>query len=646
LVTAAQPSYFNVQEFTSQGDLGDGMRLYTFAPGTTTQKTIYTDAAASVPHTYVPDGMSGQSLVLNARGELPAPIYCLPGGYDFTLKTAAGATVWTRRVEAPLADLTGAGGAALIGYTPAGTGAVVTNVQDKLREAVSVFDFMTSAEIASVKAGNLANNNAPAYAAALATGKPVYVPNGPGWKYRFDQAVVVPSNSYLYGERPLIRLADGVNNHIFRIANSATNVEIRGLTLDGNKANNSGGNGISMGGPGGTDIRIKDNYIFNCSANGISVGGTVQAERIYVTGNYVTGSEIAGISNVDDKLRYFAFDNNFTWLNNTHGVGIVAIATHGSISNNVSWDNGQGVYPTVADNVTGYNSLNTDLVIANNVCYGGGNNGIHVGGQRLTVIGNTVYNALFYGIAVFPQVGAGNGDDIVVSDNKAYNSGLSGFWINRCGSGTVSGNLARGSTAPGFLIDDCANMTITGNCAREGSSDGFSIITNCSWLTITGNNAFGNSGDGLELNGTIRSVVSSNILRNNGGWGINVAGGEDKNIIMGNIVQSNTVGQIEPPNASTKVVNNDTLETRSVASAASLTLPPGGTYFYITGTTSITSITASFSERTVTLRFEGVLTVTDGSNLILNGNFVTTFNDTITLVCDETNWYEVSRSTN
>jgi hypothetical protein len=94
------------------------------------------------------------------------------------------------------------------------------------------------------------------------------------------------------------------------------------------------------------------------------------------------------------------------------------------------------------------------------------------------------------------------------------------------------------------------------------------------------------------------------------------------------------------------VVANETATTRTLASAATLTLPPGGEYFYITGTTGITSITVSFPERRVTLQFDDALTVTDGSNLRLAGNFSTTFMDTITLICDGTNWIECSRSVN
>ena len=66
----------------------------------------------------------------------------------------------------------------------------------------------------------------------------------------------------------------------------------------------------------------------------------------------------------------------------------------------------------------------------------------------------------------------------------------------------------------------------------------------------------------------------------------------------------------------------------------------------VSGTTTITSVTAAQAGRLVTLQFSGILTFTDGSNLKLNGNFVTTADDTITLISDGTNWFEVSRSVN
>lgn len=96
-MSASLPGLFNFQAFADAGLPLVGGRLYTYAPGTTTQKVAYTDAAATIPHTYVSDGLGGLYIALNARGELPAPLFLTSGGYDIALKTVAGVTVWTRR---------------------------------------------------------------------------------------------------------------------------------------------------------------------------------------------------------------------------------------------------------------------------------------------------------------------------------------------------------------------------------------------------------------------------------------------------------------------------------------------------------------------------------------------------------------------
>lgn len=80
-----------------------------------------------------------------------------------------------------------------------------------------------------------------------------------------------------------------------------------------------------------------------------------------------------------------------------------------------------------------------------------------------------------------------------------------------------------------------------------------------------------------------------------------------------------------------------------VASASTVNLGNDGNFFNITGTTTITSITAKSAGTVVWLRFTGVLTVTNGSNLKLNGNFITSTDSMLQLVSDGTNWYEVSR---
>ena len=83
----------------------------------------------------------------------------------------------------------------------------------------------------------------------------------------------------------------------------------------------------------------------------------------------------------------------------------------------------------------------------------------------------------------------------------------------------------------------------------------------------------------------------------------------------------------------------------TVASAGTIALPLDVPVVTISGTTNITTITATnHSRRRVTLVFQDALTVVDGSNLLLNGSYTTSADATLTLVSDGTDWYEVARS--
>jgi hypothetical protein len=113
-----------LQFFTNAGvPMASGL-LYTYAAGTTTPLVTYTDSSGLVANT--------NPVILDSRGE--ASIWLGGVGYKFKLATPANVDIWTQDNIAP-------GSSAYMSYTPAGTGAVTTTVQAKLRESVSVKDF-------------------------------------------------------------------------------------------------------------------------------------------------------------------------------------------------------------------------------------------------------------------------------------------------------------------------------------------------------------------------------------------------------------------------------------------------------------------------------------------------------------------------
>ena len=84
-------------------------------------------------------------------------------------------------------------GSSLVGYLPAGASAVGTTVQAKLRESVSVLDFMTVAQIADAQAGGIPTlDSSAAFAAAWAAVKTK------------GRTIEIPAGSYLHNSQWLI----------------------------------------------------------------------------------------------------------------------------------------------------------------------------------------------------------------------------------------------------------------------------------------------------------------------------------------------------------------------------------------------------------------------------------------------------------
>lgn len=127
-------------QFSANGVPMVGGTLETYIAGSTTPATTWQDSALTIANS--------NPISLDARGECvlwldPAVVY------KFVLKNAQGVIQWTQdNISNPAAlanslraDLAAATGASLVGFQQAGTGAVPTTVQSKLREFVSVKDF-------------------------------------------------------------------------------------------------------------------------------------------------------------------------------------------------------------------------------------------------------------------------------------------------------------------------------------------------------------------------------------------------------------------------------------------------------------------------------------------------------------------------
>ena len=108
----------------------------------------------------------------------------VPAGSTPATSGGIGAGAWVDRTDVTLrGELASESGSGLVGYQPAGTGAVATTVQSKLREIVSVTDYYSG-------------DTAAAFAAAFAAATTVVVPQGVTLT-GLNTAVTIPSGKSL-----------------------------------------------------------------------------------------------------------------------------------------------------------------------------------------------------------------------------------------------------------------------------------------------------------------------------------------------------------------------------------------------------------------------------------------------------------------
>jgi hypothetical protein len=168
-----------LQFFTAAGVPLVGGKLYSYQAGTTTPLATYTSQSGATANT--------NPVILDSRGE--ANVWLGTASYKFALYTSTDVLVWT--VDnvggfATLAALAASGGSSLVGFLQAGTGAVATTVQSKLRERVSVKDFGA--------AGDGVTDDTAEVQAALNSGAKI-VQGVPGATYLVSHAGTVTVNS-------------------------------------------------------------------------------------------------------------------------------------------------------------------------------------------------------------------------------------------------------------------------------------------------------------------------------------------------------------------------------------------------------------------------------------------------------------------
>ena len=659
-----------------------GAKAYFFETGTTTPKNSYTDFALSVAHAH--------PVVADANGDWPTIYLSNDARYRVTLKQSDGTLIYTQDdVGGPVLTQSEWG---RIGYpkTAAETSAGVTPTN----YAYEPGDIRRYGAV-----GDGSTDDSAAVSAAWSTGHPVYHPGG---TCRLASAVTGAINNItVYGERGAEFLTDGnigfsvsgdnprftgirfrsaqaasatpdsfiyvtngsglqvdnciIGRGLIQCRSTASTPETRCTIVDNSfEGDYTGSSGADITNiidvRGVTDVTISRNK-FTCqewyrvakvsSATGdTSPVDTGRSKRVIFTNNTLNVSATGGQQCVD----FFASTEEIIVADNIFVVsGAMTAVVHaksdggtdkGPYVNNIQvtgnvFKLGSGVTsPIFLSGAWGLSEfvVKQKAVVAGNIIEEAGTTtaaSITVKGFNLATIVNNQREAPSVAFSRFIEID--NNQISVVTGNETTFGCINVRGNGSSPNGNSYGNQPESIIIANNVIDD---FTMQGAVLLES-------ISSCEEMTIA-HNHFRNQTDSSTINGSITTsgtVAITNLK------------------VFGNTANfANTAKHIPngTPTVTTYLSRDNTWDAAviAVASGSTITLPLYGDTFSITGTTTITSIVAATTGRKVTLIFAGILTLTDGSNLKLAGNFVTTADDVITLVSDGTNWVEQSRSVN
>lgn len=325
-----------------------------------------------------------------------------------------------------------------LNYIPAGTGAVATNVQTKLRESVNVKDFGAVGD-------GVADDTAEIQAAidySASSGKAIYFPAG---TYLVSRAGTIYSTYYyglmlksgcrLFGESEssvIIKAAASSNMALMVTSDSLTysNIELSYFTLDGNYANNPTGT-MNLWVNNCTNFRMlrlrsiesrysnmrfenADGVFFDSIyiKNTLAPAGS-DCLHFYDSSN-VNGSNIDLYSNWDDGLVFSAVNGDADGLNVVNVFASVA---------------GRGILLNLADNAVAMHTIrNVSIknVITNNCAKGCFISWAHYNNVHVDITDTGSGNALLID-GQFPYLALGYGNFINCSfDVKSYDATLGG----------------------------------------------------------------------------------------------------------------------------------------------------------------------------------------------------------------------------
>lgn len=303
-------------------------------------------------------------------------------------------------------------------------------------------------------------------AAHAAGGGQVYIPKGTyiltGTGDASDGALRVYSNTELFGDgmgQTVLKIADGFASKITGMIRTpvnevTTDVVIRDLTLDGNRANAPAEvDGIMTGVLPGSplqDARILIERVEIHDVSRIAFNPHEQTTDLIIRGCVAHHNSWDGF--VGDFVSDALYENNVAYANDRHGFNIVTHSHDTVVRGNVSYDNAEsGIIVQRgggSKSVSGWETLlNRDVLVENNLVYGNGSFGIILKQAELCqVVNNIIHHNGMSGIRI-----EGARDNIVMGNTITDEA--QGIEVTRYPGSLPGPDESYGNTILGNLMD-------------------------------------------------------------------------------------------------------------------------------------------------------------------------------------------------
>jgi hypothetical protein len=437
----------------------------------------------------------GSILLVKYRQALPNSYFGTANNVGYTPHNWIAATNVQSALNEVADDISatdGVSGSNLVGYKPAGTGAVATTVQAKLRQNVSVLDYgADSTGVAS---------SVTAFNAALLNGGTVYVPSG---TYKLDGKVTLS--------------IDGTT----LLMAAKTTLNVSGVA--------------AIQSPFGAQILISAN---NCAIIGSGPSSLIQnvlgtrANTVTLVPGYV--KFLMRDLTLDGGKSLVTSEETDTFESGIMLIGY-ATTTPSDIEatiNNVTIKNyaqyGISMYGNQCNGVKIINCNIRDMGITGQAFSVGAGIVAAIAGSNLTIANNTIKNCKQNGMFI-SSAGVASGNH-VIANNTVLTCGASGIaYLEQANYGSVSG--------VGIV-----KIAVTGNVCIENTRSGIQFNVDTvgflKQIAITGNVCSNNTYGGIELNcsNTPPNILSDVVVFGNQATGngtVQIAAGQYVTNIQG-----------------------------------------------------------------------------------------------------------------